>query len=317
MQNTEKSQSYYRRKLTANKMKRLILSERKRIKFLLKFLKFAMFMGICALGIFILKLPSWHINQTQLKEAQAWVLNIDGNVVTPTYKIIDIIRQTELKDVGIYRLEIDGLEDNLTHLEAVKKVYIRRFWLPARLYIKIEERTPVFVIAPNNETPPIAAITTDGVYLGRDYMPISPRFKPTKILSYGAKGDEYENWDKTRTKELIKLTQTIKTHTKQEIEYIDMRNPDDIWIKLSEYLVHFGKLNSSAVKRAKSLGSILPEIDNLENKKDILHIDIQLDNSKYLILNNTSGPTNIRTNRPKNISKPEKDSQRRQPTNPV
>ena len=82
MQNSEKSQSYYRRKLSANKLKRFILNQRKRIKLSIKFLKFAMFVGICVLGISILKLPSWHINQTHLKEAKPWVLNIEGNVVT-------------------------------------------------------------------------------------------------------------------------------------------------------------------------------------------------------------------------------------------
>ena len=289
MQNSEKSQSYYRRKLTANKMKRLILNERKRLKFLIKFLKFAMFVGICALGIFILKLPSWHINQTHLKEAQPWVLNIEGNVVTPTYKIVDVIRQTELEDVGLYRLDIKQLEKNIESLEAIKNAHIRRFWLPARFYIKIDERTPVFVIAPNNETPPIASITSDGIYLGRDYMPISPRFKPTKILSYGAKGDEYENWDKVRTKELIKLTRTIKAHSKQEIEYIDLRNPEDIWIKLSDYLIHFGKLNSTAIKRAQSIESIFSGIEQIPNKKDIIHIDIRLDDSKYLKMKQRMG----------------------------
>jgi hypothetical protein len=113
-------------------------------------------------------------------------------------------------------------------------------------------------------------------------MPISPRFKPTKILSYGAKGDEYENWDKVRTKELIKLTRTIKAHSKQEIEYIDLRNPEDIWIKLTDYLIHFGKLNSTAIKRAQSIESILSGIEEMPNKKDIIHIDIRLDDSKYL-----------------------------------
>ncbi|MBQ3101658.1 FtsQ-type POTRA domain-containing protein [bacterium] len=293
MSENELSQTYYRRKLNASKMRRAILAQRKRInkiRFLVKLLIAAL---ICAFGLKVLKMRSWYINYEDLNAAKPWVLKIEGNVVTPTYKIVDMIRQTELPNLPLYRLDTKELEQNIEKLEAVENVFVRRFWFPfpARLLVVVQERTPLFVIAPNNETPPISAVTDDGVFIGRDYMPLSTRFKTTKILSYGTKGDDYENWDKNRVQELYKLTKAVETYSREGIVYLDIRNPQDVYIQLESVLVRVGEINDTVLKRARRLTATVPQVKAYAGK--VKYIDIRWEDALYMKLEGQSGESTL------------------------
>ena len=284
MSGNELSQTYYRRKLNASKMRRAILAQRKRLnnaRFLVKFLIAVL---ICAFGLKVLKMRSWYINYEDLNAAKPWVLKIEGNVVTPTYKIVDMIRQTELPNLPLYRLDTRELEQNIEKLEAIENVFVRRFWFPfpARLLVIVEERTPLFVIAPNNETPPISAVTDDGVFIGRDYMPLSTRFKTTKILSYGTKGDDYENWGKDRVQELNKLVKAVETYSRENIIYLDIRNPQDVYIQLESVLVRVGAINDTVLKRARRLSATVPQVKAYVGK--VKYIDIRWEDALYIKL---------------------------------
>ena len=284
MSGNELSQTYYRRKLNASKMRRAILAQRKRLnnaRFLVKFLIAVL---ICAFGLKVLKMRSWYINYEDLNAAKPWVLKIEGNVVTPTYKIVDMIRQTELPNLPLYRLDTRELEQNIEKLEAIENVFVRRFWFPfpARLLVIVEERTPLFVIAPNNETPPISAVTDDGVFIGRDYMPLSTRFKTTKILSYGTKGEDYENWGKDRVQELNKLVKAVETYSRENIIYLDIRNPQDVYIQLESVLVRVGAINDTVLKRARRLSATVPQVKAYVGK--VKYIDIRWEDALYIKL---------------------------------
>ncbi len=296
MSENELSQTYYRRKLNASKMRRMILAQRKRInkaRFLVKLLIAAL---ICAFGLKVLKMRSWYINHEDLNAAKPWVLKIEGNVVTPTYKIVDMIRQTELPQLPLYRLDTTELEKNIEKLEAVENVFVRRFWFPfpARLLVVVQERTPLFVIAPNNETAPISAVTDDGVFIGRDYMPLSTRFKTTKILSYGTKGDDYENWDKNRVQELHKLIKAVETYSRENIVYLDIRNPHDVYIQLDSVLVRVGEINDTVLKRARRLTATIPQVKAYARK--IKYIDIRWEDALYMKLEGQSEESELPNN---------------------
>ncbi len=296
MSENELSQTYYRRKLNASKMRRAITAQRKRInqtRFLVKLLIAAL---ICAFGLKVLKMRSWYINYEDLNAAKPWVLKIEGNVVTPTYKIVDMIRQTELPKVPLYGLDTKELEKNIEKLEAVENVFVRRFWFPfpARLIIGVQERTPLFVIAPNNETPPISAVTDDGVFIGRDYMPLSTRFKTTKILSYGTKGDDYENWDKNRVQELHKLVKAVETYSRENIVYLDIRDPRDVYILLESVLVRVGEINDTVLKRARRLSATVPQVKAYRGK--VKYIDIRWEDALYMKLEGQSEESQLPNN---------------------
>ena len=119
-------QEYYRRRLKANKMKRLVASRRSAIRNFRVLLRLFLILFIIFFALKVLKLPGWYLNQDLLAIADESVINIEGNVITPKYKIVDLIRQVQLPNVQIFRLDTSDIEANLMKLQPIKKVYIRR-----------------------------------------------------------------------------------------------------------------------------------------------------------------------------------------------
>lgn len=275
-------QEYYRRRLKANKMRRKIASTKMSIRNFRRLLRFIVIVLIILFGLKVLKLHGWYLDRTLLASADESVIKIEGNAITPKYKIVDLIRQVQVPYTQIFRLDTTEMEKNITQLQPIKKVYIRRLWHPARLNVLVEERVPVFLITPKIDAEPISAITTDGVFIDREYMPISPKFKTYKIITYGVRGDDYEKWNKDRVDEILHLTKSLEAYSGQRVEYLDLRNPSDVYIKLEKVLIRFGEINDTALVRAKWIATILPETENFKQK--IKYIDLRWEDAHYIKL---------------------------------
>lgn len=273
---------YQKRRLKVNKIKRQINSTRCNLQRFRVILSLIMIACIIYLGIKIVKLPQWYIDMNKLNAADPVVLNIQGNKITPSYKIIDSIRQTQLPYTQIFRLETKELEENISQLQTVKKVYVRRYWFPARLNIILDERTPVFLLVPNLESEPRCALTTDGIVLDHDYLPFDSSIKTKKLLTYGVRDGVDETWDKKKVEDLLKLIKAFEIYSNQEVQYIDIRNQKDVYIMLKEYLIRLGEINDSTFDRARLIASILPEAKKINQK--IKYIDLRWEDSYYLRL---------------------------------
>lgn len=273
---------YQKRRLKVNKIKRQINSTRCNLQRFRVILSLIMIACIIYLGIKIVKLPQWYIDMNKLNAADPVVLNIQGNKITPSYKIIDSIRQTQLPYTQIFRLETRELEDNISQLQTVKKVYVRRYWFPARLNIILDERTPAFLLVPNLESEPRSALTTDGIILDHDYLPFDASIKTKKLLTYGVRDGVDETWDKKKVEDLLKLIKAFEIYSNQEVQYIDIRNQKDVYIMLKEYLIRLGEINDSTFDRARLIASILPEAKKINQK--IKYIDLRWEDSYYLRL---------------------------------
>ena len=273
---------YQKRRLKVNKIKRQIASNRAflvRTRILLSFL---MILAITYACYCSLKLPQWYIDSKKLSNASSEVLKIQGNIITPDYKIINMVRQTQLPYTQIFRLDTTELENNISQLTPIKKVYVRRYWFPARLVINVDERTPAFLLAPNLESEPNSALTTDGVLIDHDYLPLNSSIKTKKLLTYGVRDGYDEVWDKKRVEEILKLIKAIEAYSNQEVQYIDLRNQKDVYIMLEEYLIRLGEINSTSLNRARWIASILPEARKYNQK--VKYIDLRWEDSYYLRL---------------------------------
>ncbi len=273
---------YQKRRLKVNKIKRQIAANRLLLQRLRMLLSLFLIVGIVVFCYWVIKLPQWYINSQKLSKASSDVLKIQGNIITPDYKIINMVRQTQLPYTQIFRLDTTELENNISQLTPIKKVYVRRYWFPARLVINVDERTPAFLLAPNLESEPNSALTVDGVLIDHDYLPLNPSIKTKKLLTYGVKDGLDEVWDKKRVEEILKLIKAIEGYSNQEVKYIDLRNQKDVYIMLEENLVRIGEINEKTISRAKWIATILPEAKKYNQK--IKYIDLRWDDSYYLRL---------------------------------
>ncbi len=238
------------------------------------FLIFALFKAVT--------LKQWYLNKDAFKKANSSYLKIFGNSITPDYQILNSLRFIQLPNKPIYLLKTKPLKEQLLKLSPVNEVYVLRYWFPARLEIIIEERNPILTIAPSEKVAPIAFFTQDGKLIGREYMPLPKGIKTYKILSYGTKGDDYRKWDIKKINELENLGRTIELYSKEPVEYIDLRNPKDVYVKIKSNFLRIGELNNTTLNRVKYIQSILPEAKTLEN--NIKYIDLRWEEAYYIKL---------------------------------
>jgi len=273
---------YQKRRLKVNKIKRQINATRRSLQKFRLLLSFVLILLIAFFCYWVLKLPQWYITTSKLESADKSVFLIQGNNLTPAYKIYDVIRQTQLPYKQMFRLKTKDLEKNLSQLQSVKKAYIRRYWFPARMVINLEERSVAFLLVPNLVAEPVSALTTDGVLIDHDYFPLKSSTPAKKLLTYGVRNGVDEVWDKEKVNTLLKLVKAIETYSNQPVQYIDIRNQKDVYIMLKEYLIRFGEINDTSLSRAKWIASILPEARKINQK--IKYIDLRWEDSYYLRL---------------------------------
>ena len=99
-------------------------------------------------------------------------------------------------------------------------------------------------------------------------------------MSYGNKGDDYKKWDMKRIDKLREISRFVGALTGEHVEYIDVRDPDDIYVKVTSYLIRLGRDDESISDRIKRLPSILPEAEKVKSK--INYIDVRWDDVNYL-----------------------------------
>ena len=274
---------YFRRKSKISKLKRKVFNAKKRIRNLRMLIRITIIFGLIFLSYWILTLHAWYLNPEDVEKVNPELIKVEGNLITPEYKILDLIRTAEIPNKPIYKFSTKTLEDSMSELEPVKKAYVRRFWLPARLTVYIDELTPVFLISPNEEAQPIAAITKEGKFIGREFMPIPSKFSTIKILSYGNE-DDYEKWDKKRIDELLKFIRTIEAYSKEKVTYLDLRSKNDIYVMLEDELLRLGAYDDTIKDRIKWIPTILPKVRTLKQK--VKYVDLRWKDAYFIKLEN-------------------------------
>ena len=138
------------------------------------------------------------------------------------------------------------------------------------------------MISPDEKLVPVAFFTTDGTLIGHEYLPFKAQYKTIKVLSYGNKGDDYRKWDLAKIKEIQKIVKYVETYSKEQVEYVDFRNPNDVYVKIKTVNIRLGKLDNEVYKRIERIPSILPQVKPVEKK--VKYLDLSWDKVNYLKL---------------------------------
>lgn len=262
------------RRLQQARMQRQVRRSQRRLNQLRSLWKLILVVGMICFGLFILKLPQWRLHTNAFDSLNSPALEIVNNRIVPSQKILSALRRNQVPLQPIFMVKTDHLKKSIMQLDPIQDVYIRRFWFPARMQIIVIERTPVITIAPDEKVPPIAFFSSDGKLIGRDYMPLSPDFKAVRVITYGS-GDDYRNWDKTKISNFKKLAATVEMDSGEAVEYIDYRNPRDVYVKIPTANIRLGSFNAGTYDKIHRIPSLLPQVKML-NKK-VKYIDLRWD----------------------------------------
>ena len=264
------------RRLKQARMQRQIRKSQRRLNRLRSMYKMFLVFGMIFFCFFILKMPQWRLHSNAFDNLNSSALEIVNNKIVPSQKILAALRRNQVPKKPIFLVKTDHLKKSITQLEPIQTVYIRRFWFPARLQIIVVERTPVVTISPDINVPPIAFFSSDGKLIGREYMPLPEDCKTVLVITYGS-GDDYRNWNSTKIANFKKLASTIETESGEKVEYIDYRNPKDVYAKIPTANIRLGSLNPSTFDKIQRIPSLLPQVKML-NKK-VKYIDLRWDTS--------------------------------------
>ena len=268
------------RRLQQAKMQRQVRKSQRRLNQLRALWKMFITIGLICIGVFVLKMPQWRLHSNAFDSLSSPSLEIVNNRIVPSQKILSALRRNQVPLKPIFMVKTDNLKKSIMQLDPIQDVYIRRFWFPARMQIIIIERTPVITIAPDEKVTPIAFFSSDGKLIGHDYMPLSNEFKTVRVLTFG-RGDDYRNWDKTKINNFKKLAMTVEMASGETVEYIDYRNPQDVYVKIPTVNIRLGSFNAGTYDKIHRLPSLLPQVKML-NKK-VKYVDLRWD-SNYIKL---------------------------------
>ena len=146
----------------------------------------------------------------------------------------------------------------------------------------VDERLPILTIAPSEDVPPIAFFAQGGVLIGRDYLPLNPSYKTYLVLTYGTRGDDYRNWDEEKVSKIEKLARLVELNSGEKIEYLDFRDPKDIYIKIQTTTLRLGEFNATVQKRVKALAPLLGQVKKMD--KPVKYIDLRWEEAHYIKL---------------------------------
>lgn len=165
------------------------------------------------------------------------------------------------------------MEKALLDLPPVKKVYIRRFWIPARLNIAIQEKTPALAVAPTPKVPPIAVFTDDATIIGKEYLPLNYKGTVYNLLTY----DDYTKWPPKHIRYFMELAKLLEDSSMQKLVYLDIRNPDDVYAQLQSLRIRLGELDPLIFTRASKIKDVIGEA--LKIKDEVDYIDLRWEKS--------------------------------------
>lgn len=279
--NQKRQLEYFKKRRKLHKFK-IFLS---RIRVLLRLVAIA-FLAFCFMVL--AKSHYWYLPKDIFNSYPNKHLKFEGNYLVSNLELLNAIRKVNVPCRPVYRVDTQPFEREIKKLSPVKHVYIKRFAFPASLKIVIEEKIPVVSIAPNDEVPPLAVFADDGTLIGKEFLPASLQVETYKVLTY----EDYYQWNKKQIDYIQFLAKTAETYSNERVQYIDLRNPDDVRIKLQSVSVRLGQLNRNVFKRLRKISAILPQTVNLGTRID--YVDLRWEDSAYIKLKNKDGkPDNL------------------------
>lgn len=281
---TEEIQEEYtlaKHSVRRKKAERKLRKKRKKVNRIKSFSQFILFILLIVASYYFFKLPQWYLPQDAFKKFDGNVIEIINNKIIPTPIIYEELKDIKTPKLPIFLVKIDSIKKELFKNPVIRNIYVRRYGFPARIQIIIRERIPVALIKTDLNAKPVAFFTSDGILIKRKkYMNLTDTKSTLKILTSSSQLDKV--WTIKKYRYIEKIVKSVETYSNESVEYIDLRNPNDVYVKIQKVSIRLGTLDSTVFERIKRIYTILPQID--ENDTKIKYIDLSWDKVNYLKL---------------------------------
>lgn len=260
---------------------RQLRKKRKKVKKIKSFLQFVTILLLIFSMYKLVKLPQWYLPNDAFSIPKADVIKIINNEILPDKVLYDSLKNLKVAHKPIFLISVKPIKRELYKIPVIKKVYVRRYGFPARLQIIIREREPVAVIKTSLKSKPLAFATSDGVFVtNKNYMPLVETKPVLKIIINQA---NINDWDYKKIDNIRKVVKSVEAYSAEKVLYVNMINPNDVYVKIESTNIRLGVLDSTVFDRIKRIYTILPQIDNMDGQ--IKYIDLSWDKVNYLKLN--------------------------------
>ncbi len=262
---------------------RQLRKRKKRLKRLKTFLRFVLFCFLigCIYGLFML--PGWYLREDAFSKPNGQTVEIVNYKIIPLNILYNSLREIKVKHVPVFMMPVWDIEKELKKIPAIKEVYVRRYGFPARIQIIVREKIPMAVIKTELNKMPVAFVTSDNTMVtNKNFMHLAESDSTLRII---VKNPEFrKDWTVEKVQYIDKIAKEVETYSGEKVRYVDMRNPNDVYIKIDSTSIRLGVLDSSVFERIKRIYTILPKLKNVDEK--IKFVDLSWDNVNYLKIQN-------------------------------
>lgn len=262
-------------------IERKIRKKRRKIHRLKSFLRFVLLVLLIFCTYHLIKLPQWYLPQDAFTKNDGNTIEIINNNIVPTPIIHQALRNLYVPRLPIFLVKVKPIKQELFKIPVIKNIYVRRYAFPARIQIIIKERVPIAVIKTDLKAKPVAFFTSDGILISnKNYMNLAETKSALKILTTTFHiGKE---WSVKKVEYVERVVKAVENYSGEKVEYIDMRNPNDVYVKIHTTSIRLGALDSTVFERIKRIYTILPQIEEVDSQ--IKYIDLSWDKVNYLKL---------------------------------
>lgn len=261
---------------------RTLRKKRKKVNRLKSFLRLILFLSLIYLIYQFFNLSGWYLPKDTFSKQDQCRIEVVNNKIIPTYVIKQALKDIKVPHKPIFLTSVKPIKKELFKIPVMRNIYVRRYGFPARIQIIVKEREPVAIIKTNLNAKPAAFFTLDGILINnKPYMNIQDDSSILKIITspHGLKKDITI----AKYREIEKIVKDVETYSNEKVEYIDMRNSNDVYVKIKTTSIRLGTLDSTVYERIKRIYTILPQISEVNAK--VKYIDLSWDKVNYLKLN--------------------------------
>ena len=261
---------------------RIVRKKRKKVNRLKSFLRFVVLVLLIFLSYEIFRLPQWYLPQNTFSNPNSDKVEIINNQIVPTYVINKTLSTVKVPNLPIFLMSVKPIKQELfKNLPLIKTIYVRRYGFPARVQIIVRERVPIAVIKTDLKAKPTAIFTSDGILIpAKPYMILPNNSNILKILTNTTNLNK--DWSVKKVQYIEEIANAIENYSNEKVQYIDMRKPNDVYVKIKTTSIRLGTLDSTVFERIKRIHTILPQIKDVDSQ--IRYIDLSWDKVNYLKL---------------------------------